>query len=154
MRFTGDLRNRDFSGRHLTGACFHDADLYRASFAGATLHRAVFLNCFAAEADFSNADGAGLHAEDSSFYRARFGGADLRDAVLIRCILAGADLRGADLKRLTVTLDCNSFEEVLLDKSASAELAYLFGRARSPHRCGWLNVVGHDLARLARVFAR
>jgi uncharacterized protein YjbI with pentapeptide repeats len=77
----------------------------------------------------------------------------LSDALLWKCVLAGADLRGATLHGLTVTLDCNSYEELRLDRSATAELAYLFGRARTPHRQGWLDILGErDLARLAHVF--
>lgn len=155
MEFTGDLRRRDFSGQDLTGAMFRDADLCRASFAGANLLDALFLDCFAAEASFENANCAGLQASKSNFYRAGFRGASLREAFFLRCVLAGADLRGAELKHLTVTLDCNSFEDVCLDRAAGAELAYLFGRARSPQRERWLEICGErDLARLDGVFQR
>jgi uncharacterized protein YjbI with pentapeptide repeats len=155
MEFTGDLRRRDFSGQDLTGAQFRDADLCRASFAGANLPDALFLDCFAAEANFENANCAGLQASESNFYRADFRGASLREALFLRCVLAAADLRGAELKHLTVTLDCNSFEDVCLDRAAGAELAYLFGRARSPQRERWLEICGErDLARLDGVFQR
>ena len=139
----------------LAGLVFEGADLYRASFAGANLTGASFLDCFAAEADFGHADCAQIRAIRSNFYRSNFGGADLSEALLLNCVFAAADLRGADLRRVTLTLDCNSFEEIRLDRSASAELAYLFARARTPHRAGWLNIIGErDLARLARVFER
>lgn len=155
MRFSDDLRGRDFSGADLRGALFRDADLYRADFAGAALEGAIFESCFAAEADFRGARCAGMRAARTSYYRARFQSADLTGAVLEHCVLAQADLRGAALEKLTVTLDCHTFEEVLLDRSASAKLAYLFGRAASPHRQGWINVIGErDGARLSRVFAR
>lgn len=152
--FTGDLRERDFSGQELSGAIFAGADLYRANFAGCKLESAVFVDCFAAEANFSQADCALLQARKSSFYRANFRCATLNEALLWDCVLAGADLRGAEMRRLTLTLDCNSFEDAQLDRTASAELAYLFGRARSPHRAGWMDVAGEDVARLDRVFAR
>ncbi len=155
MRIAGDQRGRDFSGRDLTGAVFEGADLYRASFAGANLTGVTLSNCFAAEASFQQAHCACLRAIKSNFYRSDFNGADLSDALLWNCVLAGADLRGAKLRRLTVTLDCNSFEELRLERCASAELAYLFGRARSPHRQGWMDVVGErDVARLKSVFTR
>jgi uncharacterized protein YjbI with pentapeptide repeats len=155
MEFTGELRGRDFAGSDLAGAVFRDADLYRASFAGANLEGATFLNCFAAEALLENARCAGLQAVRTSFYHAIFRSADLADALLWKCVLADSDFRGAKLKGLTVTLDCNSFEGVLLDHASSAELAYLFGRARSPHQDGWQNVLGErDVAWLERVFAR
>jgi uncharacterized protein YjbI with pentapeptide repeats len=155
MRFAEDQRGRDFSKMDLAGAVFEAADLYRASFAGANLTGASFVNCFAAEANFQQANCAQLRAIQSNFYRACFGGADLSAALLWNCVLAGADLRGATLRRVTFTLDCNSFEEIRLDRTASAELAYLFGRARTPHRQGWLNVIGErDLARLTRIFER
>jgi hypothetical protein len=70
-------------------------------------------------------------------------------------VLAGADLRAANLRRLTLTLDCNSFEEIRLSRSAGAALAYLFGRTRSAQRQRWLDVAGdEDIARLRRVFER
>ena len=137
----------------MTGRVFEGADFYRVSFDGANLSGAVFVNCFAAEASFKQAHCANLQAIKTNFYRSDFSGAELSDALLWNCVLAGADLRGATLRRVTITLDCNSYEELRLDRSASAELAYLFGRARTPHRKGWLDVLGeHDLARLARVF--
>lgn len=155
MELSGELREQDFSGMDLRGVVFRRADLYRCCFACADLAGAVFDHCFAAEADFSTANCPELQAHETSFYRANFTGANLREALLWRCVLAGADLRGADLKQVTVTLDCNSFEEVLLDRAASVELAYLFGRARTRHRLAWLEVIGpRDLAWLARVFAR
>jgi uncharacterized protein YjbI with pentapeptide repeats len=153
MRFQGDLRNRDFSGRDLSGAVFDAADLFRASFAGVNLAGARFLNCFAAETNFEQADCSRLIATKTNFYRSNFNGADLREALLWNCVLAGADLRGATLRGVTLTLDCNAFEEMRLDRGSSAELAYLFGRARSPHRQGWFDILGeHDLLRLERVF--
>lgn len=140
---------------NLAGTVFEGADLYRASFDGANLPGATFLNCFAAEASFKQANCAHLRAIKTNFYRAGFNGTDLSDALLWTCVLSGADLRGAKLHRLTLTLDCNSFEELQLERSASAELAYLFGRARTPHRQGWLKVIGErDLARLVHVFER
>jgi len=152
--FTGDLRGHNFAGEQLAGAIFCEADLYRASFPGAVLEGASFINCFAAEANFAKAHCAGLQARQCNFYRANFSGATLTDALLWNCTLAGADLRGALLRNLTLTLNCDSFEETQLDVAASAELAYLFARARSPHRAGWLDVVGErDLARLERIFA-
>jgi uncharacterized protein YjbI with pentapeptide repeats len=153
MEFTGDLRRRDFSGEDLSGALFREADLCRASFAGANLADAMFLDCFVAEANFENANGWGLQATESNFYRANFRGAVLREAIFLRCVLAAANLRGADLKHLTVTLDCNSFEDVRLDRGAAAELAYLFSRAQAPQRERWLEICGErDLARLDRIF--
>jgi uncharacterized protein YjbI with pentapeptide repeats len=153
MRLTGDLRRMDFSGCDLAGVVFEDADLYRVSFAGAQLEGATFLNCFAAEASLANVAGSRLRALRSSFYRADFHVADLTEAVFWDCVLAGAELRGARLRRITVTLDCNTFEELRLDRTASAELAYLVGRTRSPYRAAWLDIVGeHDLPRLERVF--
>lgn len=155
MEFTGDLRKKDLSGQDLAGALFRDADLCQASFAGANLEDAFFLNCFAAESSFEKANCTRLQAAESSFYRGNFRDANLTEALLWRCVLAGADLRGAELKHLTVTLDCNSFEEVRLDRAAGAELAYLFSRARSLQRERWLEVLGErDLAWLGRVFAR
>jgi uncharacterized protein YjbI with pentapeptide repeats len=155
MEFTGDLRKKDFSGQDLTGALFRDADLCQALFAGANLEDAFFLNCFAAESSFEKANCTRLQAAESNFYRADFRGAALTEALLWRCVLAGADLRGADLRHLTVTLDCSSFEEVRLDGAAGSELAYLFTRARSPQRDRWLDLLDEsDRAWLERVFAR
>ncbi|MGH9602993.1 MAG: pentapeptide repeat-containing protein [Terriglobales bacterium] len=153
MNHTGDFRKRDFSGQNLAGAHFRDADLYQAAFAGASLEGAIFENCFAAEASFEQARCARLRAANCSFYRASFRGAELDDALLWMCVLAGADLRGASLKHVTLTLDCNSFEEIQVDRATGAKLAYLFGRARSPQRKGWLDVVGETyLTRMSRVF--
>jgi uncharacterized protein YjbI with pentapeptide repeats len=155
MRFTGTLREKDFSGRDLSGAVFHRADLYRARFDGAQLAGASFQGCFAAETSFRGSRCAGLRAVQTNFYRACFQGADLDGALLWNCVLAGANLRGSRLKRLTVTLDCNSFEQVELDSAASAELAYLFGRARSPLARRWLEILGErNLSWLDRIFAR
>ena len=108
----------------------------------------------AAEANFEQACCLRVQATDSNFFRANFRGAVLREALFWRCVLASADLRGADVKHLTVTLDCNSFEEVQLDRATGAELAYLFGRARSAQRKKWLSVLDEgDLALLDGVFA-
>jgi uncharacterized protein YjbI with pentapeptide repeats len=153
--FPAVLRNRDFSGRDLTGKVFRHADLSGASFECANLEGARFIRCHAAEANFRHANCRGLHAEQSNFYRADFHHADLADAVLLKCVLAAADFTGAHLRRLTATLDCNTFEDVRLSREAGLELAYLFGRARSPQQNDWLNVIGErDLARLERIFAR
>lgn len=153
--FEGDLRSWSFAGRDLTGVVFQNADVYRVSFAGANLEGARFLDCFAAEAVFDGAQCWDLRAERTSFYRASFRQTDLSGALLWRCVLAGADFRGAALKRVTVTLDCNTFEDILLDRTASAELAYLFGRARSPLALRWLDILGErNLAWLERIFAR
>ena len=140
---------------NLAGALFEGADLYRATLDGANLNGASFVDCFAAEASFKHADCANIQAVKTNFYRAHFNGADLSGALLWKCVLAAADLRGARLRDVTLTLDCNSFEELRVDRNASLELAYLFGRARTAHRNGWLDIVGErGLARLARVFAR
>lgn len=153
-RLTGDFRGHDFSGQDLRGALLFKADLYRTSFAGAHLAGAVLIDCFASEVNFTQARCANVRARQCNFYRACFAGADLTEALLWDCTLAGADLRGAKLRRLTLTLDCNSFEGTQLDRAASAELAYLFARAQSPHRQTWLNVIGEpDRARLEQVFA-
>ena len=152
---TGDLRGSDFSGRQLAGAVFRDANLYCVSFSGADLEGAEFLNCFAAECCLEDARCARLRACDSNFYRANLAGADLEDALFRRCVLAGADLRGARLRRVTITLDCNAFEELKVDRRTSTELAYLVGRMRSPYRQAWLDVVGErGLTLLERVFQR
>lgn len=140
---------------NLAGTVFIGVDLYRATFDGANLSGAKFENCFAAEASFKQANCTNLQAIKTNFYRASFRGADLSDALVWNCVLAAADLRAARLRRVTLTLDCNSFEELRLDRNASAELAYLFGRVRTVHRKGWLDIVGErDLAGLERVFAR
>ena len=153
--FTGDLRGSDFAGRELAGVIFRDANLYHISVAGADLGGAEFQNCFAAESSFEDAQCAGLRARDSNFYRANLAGADLEDALFWRCVLAGADLRGARLRRVTITLDCNAFEELKVDRRTSTELAYLVGRMRSPHRQAWLDVIGQrGLLLLERVFQR
>lgn len=155
MHFTGNLRKHDFSGQDLCGAVFRKADLFQARFDGAQLRRAVFAGCFAAEASFQGADGSRLQATGCNFYRGCFREADLSDALFWDCVLAGADLRDARVQRITLTLDCNSFEELRLSRTASAKLAYLFGRARTPHRQGWTGIIGdHDLLLLQRLFKR
>lgn len=155
MEFTGDLRSMDFSGSDLAGVVFREANLYQASFDAAVLQCASFLNCFAAEALFHRADCAGLRAIGTNFYRAGFRGANLHGALLWKCVLAGADLRGAELRGVTLTLDCNSFEEVHMDRVASLKLAYLITRARLPHQQRWLEILGaREVERLGRVFAR
>ncbi len=153
LRLHQDLRGKNFSGVNLTGKVFDGADLYRATFDGANLNGALIVNCFAAEASFKHADCTNLQATETNFYRASFSGADLSNALLWNCVLAAADLRGARLRRVTLTLDCNSFEDLRLDHCASAEIAYLFGRLRSPHRQGWLDILPErDRARLVHVF--
>jgi uncharacterized protein YjbI with pentapeptide repeats len=138
---------------NLAGTVFDGADLYHATFDGANLNGASFVNCFAAEASFQHADCSNLQAIKTNFYRASFNGADLSEALMWNCVLAAADLRAARLRRVTLTLDCNSFEELQLDRGVSAELAYLFGRARSPHRQGWIDVLPErERTRLAQVF--
>jgi uncharacterized protein YjbI with pentapeptide repeats len=155
LEFIGNLRKRDFSGQDLAGAIFRDADLLQARFSGARLNRAVFAGCFAAEAVFDQSDCTNLQATGSNFYRSSFRAANLTDSLFWDCVLAGADLREATLKRITLTLDCNSFEELRLSRTASAKLAYLFSRARTPHRQKWLDVIGdHDLVLLDRLFKR
>lgn len=152
--FTGDLRHVDFSGRDLRGAIFHQADLYRAQFAGSVLENAVFVDCFAAEANFAKASCVSWRARHCNFYRASFAGSNLSGALLWQCNLAAANLQGATLHDLTVTLNCGSFEDVELDAAAGAELAYLFSRANSPHRAHWLeHVADRNLARLEKVFS-
>jgi uncharacterized protein YjbI with pentapeptide repeats len=155
MILSDDQRGKDFSGLDLSGALFENADLYRSKFVGSNLAGARFCNCFAAEADFTRTGCRGMRAEKTNFYRAAFRGADLEQAVFQECVLAGADLRAANLRRLTLTLDCDAFEEVQLGRFAGAALAYLFGRAHSPQRQRWLEVAGEeDLSRVQRVFER
>jgi uncharacterized protein YjbI with pentapeptide repeats len=148
-------RSRDFSGRDLRGRIFRKADLSGASFECANLEGVRFIRCHAAEANFRSANCRNLRAEQTNFYRADFRCADLAGAMLLQCVLAAADLRDAHLRRMTVTLDCNTFEDVRLGREAVLELAYLFGRARSPLQVEWRNVIGErELARLARIFSR
>lgn len=155
MHFTGNLRKHDFSGQDLRGAVFREADLFQARFDGAQLNRAVFAGCFAAEASFTGADCSRLQATGSNFYRSCFREVDLSDSLFWDCVLAGADLRDARVQRITLTLDCNSMEEIRLSRTASTKLAYLFGRARTPHRQKWLDIIGsHDLVLLERLFKR
>ena len=153
--FTGDLRGSEFAGRQLAGAIFRDANLYRVSFSGAEMEGSEFQNCFAAECSLEDAECAGLRASHTNFYRANLTGADFENALFLRCVLAGANLSGARLRGVTITLDCNALEELKVDRRTSTELAYLFGRMRSPHRQAWLNVVGQrGLLLLERVFQR
>lgn len=155
MMFTGDLRKRNFTGQDLTGAKFRAADLYQACFEGARLEGAAFAGCFVAEARFENASCKSLQAAGSNFYRCNFQSADLTGALFWDCVLAGADFRRATLQRITLTLDCNTFEEIRLCRAESAKLAYLFGRARSVHRDGWMELIGkRDAAWLERLFKR
>ena len=152
---TGDFRARNFRDADLRRAVFRKADLYRVSFAGADLRGAIFDDCFAAEADFTNAKCGGMQAVKSNFFQAKFTGADLSGSLLRECVLASADLRGANLRGITITLNCDSFEGATLDGAASAQLAYLFTRANSPHRERWLDLLNtRDLRRLERIFAR
>lgn len=153
--FTGNLQKQAFARQDLRGARFRDADLRGAQFDGALLNAAIFENCFAAEATFAGAQCGQMRARASSFYLADFRNADLRGAVLEQCVFAGADLRGARLTGITLTLDCNTFEEARIDRATSAELAYLFARAQSPHRERWLELIGErDRAWLESVFSR
>lgn len=155
MHFTGDLRRQNFAGQDLRHAIFHNADLYRARFDHAQLEEAVFAGCFVAEASFEKAMCQRVQAAGSNFYRSCLRSADLTGALFWDCVLAGADLRGATIRGITLTLDCNTFEEVHLSRTASAQLAYLFGRARSAHRQGWMEFIGErDLAWLNRLFGR
>ena len=155
MDYTGDLRRRNFEGQDLRYAIFRNADLYAACFDSAQLEGAVFAGCFAAEASFDKASCRRMQAAVSNFYRGSFRSADLAGALFWDCVLAGADLRGATLKGITVTLDCNTFEGVHLTRKESAQLAYLFGRAQSPHRQDWMKVIGErDQKWLNRLFER
>jgi uncharacterized protein YjbI with pentapeptide repeats len=131
------------------------ADLSGASFERANLEGVRFIRCHAAEANFRHANCRGLHAKQTNFYRADFRWANLADALLLKCVLAAADLTGARLRCLTVTLDCNTFEDVHLGREASLELAFLFGRARTPLHNEWLDIIGErERARLARIVSR
>lgn len=155
MEFTGDLRGMDFSGSDLSGVLFREADLYQASFVESNLAGATFLNSFAPEASFQRANCQRLRGVGTNFYRSDFRCADLQQALLWECVLVGCDLRGAALNRLTLTLDCNTFEETRIDAGAGARLGYLFARAHSPQQQRWLELLGErERARLSRVFAR
>lgn len=155
MEYSGDLRRRSFFAQDLAGAVYREADLYQATFEEADLHGASFLNCFAAEANFTHARCEGMRAQNTSFYRADFRGTSLREALLRECVLAGADLRGADLRQVTITLDCNSFEGIRLDRSTAAKLTFLLGRADSPLREEWTRLLSHrEQVWLERLFQR
>jgi len=153
MNYSGNLRDKDFSGCDLSGCLFHNADLYRVSFRGAVLRGAEFRNCFAAEAIFDEAQGMGLRALDTNFFRTSFRRARLRDALFWRCVLASADFRGAALRGVTLTLDCNSFEGARLSRAAAAALGFLLSRADSPQRDAWCGVLSpRELQRLETSF--
>ncbi len=155
MEYSGDLRGRDFSDQNLAGARFENANLFQADFRKSCLAGATFKKCFAAEARFENAKGQDLFAESCNFFGSRFCQADLRDATFRKCVLAGTDFSGAILDRLTLTLDCNSFENAKLDQTQGAMLAFLICRADIPQRRKLLDAFnGRERAWLEKMFAR
>ncbi len=150
----GDLRGADFSGRDLSGVIFSQADLYEASFRGARLEGAQFVNCTAERANFEQARCRAMQAQNTNFYGAKFAQANLTDTVLRYCVLAGADLQGAILDRITITLDCNSFERVVLDRETATRLAFLIAQAASPLRQRMRAALGErECERLESFFA-
>ncbi len=153
-KLQGDLRGADFSGQDLSGRVFSQADLYEASFAGASLKGAEFLNCTAERANFEGAQCQRMQALNTNFYGANFAGADLSDSLLRYCVLARANLNDAILERVTVTLNCNTFERAQLDHESAARLAFLFSRAETPLRLRIRQVLGErEFQRLERIFA-
>ena len=84
-----DLRGADLREANLHEADLYEADLYRANLREANLHEADLRGANLYEANLYRAD----------FYKANLYGANLRGADLYGVNLHGANLRGADLNR-------------------------------------------------------
>lgn len=95
-KFYGKLNRHDFSGQQLARADFRGASLTEANFKGSDLSFANFegANCWGA--DFT----------DANLHRANF-----KDA-----ILANAQFRAADLFGITITLSCDTFDTLHVER--------------------------------------
>lgn len=90
------LEGEDFRGRELSNARFRNAKLMQANFEGADL----------TGANFTDANCWGANFKDAKLYKATFQ----------RAVLTGCNFEGADLRNVTITLTCDTFDKIKLSK--------------------------------------
>lgn len=90
--------------------------LVGADFRGQDLSNARFRNAKLMEADFEEANLTGANFMDANCWGANFKNTILYRATFQRTILTGARFEGADLRSITITLTCDTFDKVQLPK--------------------------------------
>jgi hypothetical protein len=88
--------------------------LQRADFSKMDLANADFRNARLQEADFTESDLSRADFTDANLWGACFRKAKLYKAILKRANLAKCDFEGADLRDITITLNCDTFEDLKL----------------------------------------
>ena len=97
---------KKFANRPLQHADFSEYELCNADFRNAKLQETVFDGSDLTCADFS----------DANCWGASFRGAKCYKATFKKAILTGCDFDEADIRGITITLGCDTFENVKLPK--------------------------------------
>jgi len=114
---------KHYDNKRLEGADFSNRDLSNAS----------FRNAYLVEANFENAILVGVNFTDANLWGAKFKGARLYKTNFTRANVTKADVSQAiDLRNVTITLDCQTFEGVKLGKKWLNGWLFLLSMADIP----------------------
>lgn len=106
------LRGTVFAGRDLANADFRGAELIECDFTGCNLSCAKFMGANCWGANFTHA----------RLYKANF----------TQAILSRANFNAADVRGITVTLNCDTFENIQLPKKWMNALLFMVSLADIP----------------------
>lgn len=124
------LQGHDFSNRDLTNADFRGAELMETNFEGS--------DCTCAK--FNGANCWGANFRRTKLYKANF----------TQTILARANFEAADLRQITITLGCDTFESVKLPQKWLGGLLFLISIADIPvdMQKGLAALIGEDALKI------
>ena len=106
------LRGKSFAGRDLSNADFRGAELIECDFTGCNLSCAKF---------------TGANCWGANFTRARLYKANFAQAILTRANFNAADVRG-----ITLTMSCDTFEDIQISKKWLNGLLFMVSLADIP----------------------
>lgn len=113
---------KHFANKKLRGKNFSKRNLANADFRGAELIEAIFDDCDLTCAKFNGANCWGASFKRAKCYKANF----------TQTITTHADFDAADMRAVTLTLNCDTFENVKLSKKWLGGLLFLIAIADIP----------------------
>lgn len=123
--FAQELRNNQTSGKKFANRPLRGMDFSKRNGKDKEdLCNADFRNAKLIDAVFDDSDCTGADFTDANCNRASFRNCKLYKATFKRSNLAGCDFEGADLRGITITLSCDTFENLRLPSKWLA--AWLF----------------------------
>ena len=106
---------KHFANKKLRGKVFTGRMLANADFRGAELIECIFDNCDLTGAKFHGANCYGASFKKAKCYKTNF----------TQAILTRADFDAADLRGITITMSCDTFDSVKLPKKWRGAFAFM-----------------------------